>query len=103
MFARLKQRLRDFSKAPSGTRFQRQYRSRTVRSHPLRSLLFLVCGALLIPLGIAMLILPGPGLIAILLGACLIAGESLLAAQWLDWLDFRASAIYARWRGRQRQ
>jgi Putative transmembrane protein (PGPGW) len=98
MFARLKQSFRDFKNTPSGTRFQRLYLARASRPPMLRTILSITAGALLILLGIAMLVLPGPGLVAILLGACLIAGESLLVARLFDRLDFRATALYASWR-----
>jgi hypothetical protein len=102
VFSRLKQSFRDFKNAPSGTRFQRQYEARAARPHWLRTSLSIAGGVLLIVLGIALLVLPGPGLVAILLGASLIAGESLLVARLFDRLDLHATAAYLRWRSRFR-
>lgn len=98
MFSNLRQQLQRFLAAPSGTRFRRQHHRRQLRPHLLRTLLAIGGGLLLIPLGVAMLVLPGPGLLVVLIGAGFIAGESLIVARLLDRLDFYASAGYARWR-----
>ncbi|MBS0569865.1 MAG: hypothetical protein JSS28_04615 [Proteobacteria bacterium] len=67
--------------------------------HVLRTVLAFGFGFVLLGAGLAMLVLPGPGLLTCLVGAALIAGESLLVARWLDWLDLRAERLWARWRG----
>jgi len=66
--------------------------------HALRTVLAVGSGLLLLGLGLVMLVLPGPGLFTGLVGAALIAGESLIVARWLDWLDLRAARAWARWR-----
>ena len=48
--------------------------------------------------GVVMLVMPGPGLLAMILGAALIAEESLIAARLLDRLDRFFTRQYARWR-----
>jgi drug/metabolite transporter (DMT)-like permease len=103
MLAGLWQRIRTFLAAPSGTRFRRWHRIRRQRPHALRSVAGIVGGLILIPLGVAMLVLPGPGLLVLLVAAALIAGESLAVARLLDRVDFRASASYTRWRDRYRR
>ena len=57
----------------------------------MRKLLTLVAAPALIVAGIVLLVLPGPGLLLILLGAGLIAEESLLAARLLDRIDLAIS------------
>lgn len=44
---------------------------------------------LLIAVGLFFLFIPGPGLLILLLGASLIAQESLLVARALDWTEIR--------------
>lgn len=98
MFGRLRTHFRAFFAARSGTRFRRQHRRRQARPHPLRTILAVVGGLLLLLIGTVMLVTPGPGLLVMSAGAALIAGESLLVARWLDRVDFCASAHWARWR-----
>lgn len=57
----------------------------------MRKLLPIVAALALIVAGIVLLVLPGPGLLLILLGAGLIAEESLLAARMLDRTDLANS------------
>jgi hypothetical protein len=49
-----------------------------------------------------MLVLPGPGILALLLGAVLVAEESLFAARLLDRADVWISRKYDAWRARRR-
>ena len=51
--------------------------------------------------GIVMIVLPGPGMLAIILGAALIAEESLFAARVLDRFDLWVTGLYKRWRARR--
>jgi len=51
-------------------------------------------------LGLAMLVLPGPGLLFAAIGAALIAGESRVAADVLDRLDLWLARLWARLRKR---
>ncbi len=66
--------------------------------HALRTVFAVGFGLLLLALGLIMLVLPGPGLLTGLVGAALIAGESLAIACWLDGLDRYAERVWARWR-----
>lgn len=97
MFDTLRRHWDAFRAEPAGTRFQRRYRRRAARpSGWLRKCGVLLAAAVLIVLGLAMLVLPGPGLLALLVGAALVAEESLLAARLLDRVDFAISRGFAR-------
>src|SRR5689334_6588749 len=68
-----------------GSRFREYYkRSRSGRHGGLRKALVIVAGGALTVAGIALLVLPGPGIVTIALGGALIAKESWLAATALD-------------------
>lgn len=100
MFEALQRHWRLFRDEPVGKRFQRRYRRRTERpSGWLRKVGVLIAATGLIIAGLAMLVLPGPGLLALLLAAVLIAEESLLAARALDRADL---AIHRRLARRRR-
>jgi|SRR5579883_2462930 len=101
MFDRLRTHSHAFLASRSGTRFRRQHRRRQARPHVVHTILAWCGGVLLILAGIAMLVLPGPGLLVMVIGAGLIAGESLFVARFLDRFDFYASACYKRWRQRR--
>jgi len=97
MFEGLQRHWRAFRDAPAGTRFQRRYRRRL--EHPsgwLRKVLVMLAAAGLVVLGLAMLVLPGPGLLALLVAAAPIAEESLLVARLLDRIDFAISRRLAK-------
>ena len=85
MFDTFRQRWREFRTDPPGQRFQNRYwRRNTRRSSVWRKLLVIVAGSVVIAIGIVMLVLPGPGSLVIVLGAALIAEESLWASRLLD-------------------
>ena len=56
----------------------------------------LTLGVVAMLVGTAMLVLPGPGLLVILLGAFLIGEESLVASRQLDRIDLWCSRRLAR-------
>jgi hypothetical protein len=64
-------------------------------------------GALLIAGGIVLLFIPGPGLLAMLFGVALVAGESRRLATRMDRLELRARnaglALRRRWRRLRRR
>ena len=91
MFDTLRQRYRAFRIDPAGERFQHRYRRLASRGGAVRKLLIIVAALALIVVGIALLVLPGPGLLLILLGAALIAEESLVAARMLGRIDLAIS------------
>jgi hypothetical protein len=100
MVARIRQRVRRFLAAPRGTRF-RAYHERLRRHASVwRTLLFAGIGLIVLALGLAMLVLPGPGLLFAAIGAALIAGESRVAADVLDRLDLWLARLWTRLRKR---
>jgi len=98
VFVYLKQRWRRFLAAPSGTRFQAHYRRQHAHRGLVRTMVAIGAGLLLIALGIVLLVLPGPGLLIGAIGAALLAGESLLVARALDWIDRQATRLWRRLR-----
>jgi hypothetical protein len=101
MFAALKRRMRRFAAAPSGTRFRAHY-ERVKKAHPsaLRTMLAIGVGMILLAAGLAMLVLPGPGILVGTIGAALLAGESLFMARLLDRIDLWLTGLWHRWRRR---
>jgi len=102
MFESLKQRMHRFLAEPSGRRFRARYARRRSQDGPLQRALAIGAGLILIAGGIVLLVLPGPGLLGIALGAVLIAGQSKWAAVLLDRVDLFVSRRRARWRARGR-
>ena len=96
----MKRRLRKFTAAPRGQRFRAYYDRRRQQPHPVRTLLLIGLGFLLLALGLVMLVLPGPGVLVGFAGAALIAGESKPAARVLDRIDLFLSRTWARIRRR---
>ena len=94
-----RRRWQRFRAAPRGARFRAHNARMRGGRHALRTVLAVGCGLLLVAAGLAMLVLPGPGLLTGLVGAALIAGESQVVARWLDGLDLYAARAWKRWRG----
>jgi hypothetical protein len=93
---------KQFTEIPSGQRFISRYRAR--RGQPgglLRKGLIIGAGLLLMLAGLVMIVLPGPGLLTMIIGAAFVAEESQLAARVLDRIDRWASRILQRWRARR--
>lgn len=100
MFERLRSHWRQFRADPPGHRFvlrHARHRDRT-RSAWHRAFV-MTLGVVAMLVGTAMLVLPGPGLLVILLGAFLVGEESLVASRLLDRIDLWFSRRFAR--GRQ--
>jgi len=95
----LREQWRHFVARPSGRRFQMRYRQRReTPSGTWRKILLMGLGTGFVLLGIVMLVLPGPGLLAIIIGAALIAQESLVASRVLDRIDLWLARLLQRWR-----
>ena len=93
-----------FKATPIGGRFQMRHRMRRVHgSGAARKVLISGLGLLIVLAGIVMIVLPGPGMLAIVMGAALIAEESLFAARMLDRIDLWVTGLYQRWRTRRAQ
>ncbi len=89
--------LSEFRRYPPGERFQARFHRREGRrSGPTMRLLLMTGGILLALVGVLMLAMPGPGLLAFLIGVSVVAQESLTAARMLDWLELRIRAVGCR-------
>ena len=84
-----------------GSRFQEQYeRNRREQKSPIGRVLRIGAGVALIPIGLFFLVVPGPGLLIIGMGAVLIAREFGFAARLLDALELRGRNVW-RWMRRR--
>ena len=81
---------RDLRAAPAGERFQRRYAVNRLKGRRgwIRAASILA-GARLIAVGLFMLLAPGPGILVLILGAALVAGESQPMARFLDRAEVR--------------
>ena len=86
----------DFSGGTPGERFTDRYRKARAARHPLAKPFSLAGGVALVLLGAVMIVTPGPGLLLILLGAALIAGESHRLARYFDRLELALRARLGR-------
>lgn len=99
MFGSMKARWRTFVAVPRGKRFAAHHtRAHRPDAPKWMRIATLTLGFVLLVLGIVMIVLPGPGLLAIIAGGVLIAEESSTAARVLDRLDLAAARAGARWR-----
>ena len=87
-FGRLKRQWRVLAASRPGNRFQQRYaRRQQTRRSRYSGPLTIAAGVLIALFGLVMLPAPGPGMIVVLIGASLIAGESRIAARALDWIE----------------
>lgn len=95
MLTRLKKYWASLRNGQAGSRFQEQYeKERKKQKSTAGRVLRIIAGALLIPVGLFFLAVPGPGLVIIALGALLIAREFLFAATVLDWMEVRGRRVF---------
>ena len=95
MLTRLKKYWQSVENGRPGSRFQEQYeKERKKHKSPAGRVLRIAAGALLIPVGLFFLAVPGPGLVIIALGAVLIAREFRFAAIILDWIEVRGRQVF---------
>lgn len=82
---------------PPGKRFQERYyyrkKKRKNRSQ-LEKIFLIVLGVAIIFVGMFLWFVPGPGWLTIFVGAAIIAGESLVVARFLDWVEIRLRKIF---------
>lgn len=97
MFKEIAEHWDHFRHYQPGERFERYYRSRheTKRSTTKKALL-IGLGILVMAAGVIFLAIPGPGLLVMLVGAALIARESLFVSRLFDRLEPRLWKL-ARW------
>jgi len=89
MLEPFRQQWRCFRDDRPGQRFQNHLQRVQRHSGPLR-ILSLALGVVLLAGGVVLLFIPGPGLLLILFGAALFAGESQRLARLLDRAEPRA-------------
>jgi len=103
MFESIKAGWREFADQLPGDRFQQRYRrSRNphVRRGTIRRIVALAIGTMLVAIGLMMLVLPGPGVLVIIIGLGFFAEESLWLAKWLDAWELWLRRAWARFRKR---
>lgn len=101
MFDEMKATWRAFREADPGERFLR-YHERLKEQGGKGRVVRMLLGVLLVAAGVAMLVLPGPGILGLLFGVALVAGDSERLAKALDRLEVRARRVANRARHRWR-
>lgn len=86
---------RTFWRDPAGKRFRNRY-DRTRNYGPLRRALVLGGGGLLVVVGVIFMPLPGPGILIVLAGGALMAGQSLTVARALDAAEVKVRGLFRR-------
>jgi hypothetical protein len=90
---------RELKQGEPGSRFERLYhRRQEKRRRAWEKPVLLILAAVMVAAGVVMLVVPGPGLLALLVGAAMIAHESLLGARALDWAELKLRPPYERCR-----
>ena len=85
MFGKLERQWQDLMRAKPGERFRNRYYGRKKeRPSPLVKCVYVVLGILLVLAGIVLLPAPGPGMLVVLVGAAMLARESLVVARACD-------------------
>jgi uncharacterized protein (TIGR02611 family) len=95
MLKRLKEYWGSLKHGRPGSRFEEQYeKEHRKKKSPVGRALRIAAGAILMPIGLFFLAVPGPGLLIIGLGAVLIAREFRFAAGVLDWIEVRGRQVH---------
>ena len=103
VFESLRDGWRKLVQQEPGLRFEQRYHGCRRPSLPrgtLRRIIMLTIGVMLTVVGILMLVLPGPGLLVMVIGLGILAEESLILARWLDRLELWLSGLWRRIRRR---
>jgi hypothetical protein len=96
MLETIKRSWQRFKADQPGQRFQQQFKRRhEVARTSLQKALVGGSGVLLTGVGIFLFFLPGPGVLFVLLGAVLIAQQSVTVARGLDWTEIRLRKLLA--------
>ena len=100
MFDGLKKEWRILRENPPGSRFQARHRYRKFesRSPAWKKILVIALGFALIPVGMALWFLPGPGWLTILAGLALLAGYWESTSRFLDRTEIWLRSVIARFR-----
>lgn len=102
MFESIKAGWREFAAQTPGHRFQKRYRRSRNPDFPrgtVRRIVALTIGIVLILAGLVMLVIPGPGLLAMIIGLGFFAEESLWLAKLLDAMELWLRRTWTRLRG----
>jgi hypothetical protein len=93
MLASLKDSWKKLLKAPPGKRFEERYRARQATPRSPVRVLKVGAGVVLIVAGLALLLIPGPGSVVIVLGIALVGEESKNVARALDRMEVKLRAV----------
>jgi len=98
LFEQLKKEWKIIRETPPGRRFQRRYEYRRYSSSSSAGwdLFKFILGIILIPLGMLLWFLPGPGWLVIFVGLALLAGRSGYLSGLLDRVDAGVRKIFSR-------
>ena len=89
MIEALKKNWGELSKSPPGRRFQNRHRRQAGRGTGWARSLKLAAAIALLVAGAVLLLIPGPGSVLILIGAALLAEESMIVARFMDRAEMR--------------
>jgi hypothetical protein len=98
MGSRIQQQWREFIQGKPGQRFQARYRrGKKLRKSESLFHRFLKPGIalILLTIGIAFFVLPGPGIPLLLVGGALLADQSLRVAKFFDYAEVRIRQVAA--------
>lgn len=100
MFEDLKKDWRILRENPPGRRFQARYRYRTIDAPPSAAgrTARIAIGVALLPVGVFLWFVPGPGWLTIFVGLGLLAGESRRLSRFLDGVELGIRGIIRRLR-----
>jgi cytochrome c-type biogenesis protein CcmH/NrfG len=102
LLQRLKDNWHELARDKPGHRFQNRYRQRKKQGSNRGRFVKLAIAIALLIVGAVLLVIPGPGSVLIVLGAALLAEQSLTVARWFDrseiWLRKLAAHLRRRWR-----
>lgn len=104
MFKSLQRSWRHFRDAEPGARFMVHYREHQAGSRSqFATVAYVVLGAAMIVVGVVGLVVPGPGILGIALGAAIMAQESETASKALDHFElwiWKWVTAFKRWWGK---
>lgn len=104
MFDSIKAGWREFAAQTPGDRFQQRYRrsrNPAVSRGTIRRIIALTIGTALVAIGLMMLVLPGPGLLVMIIGLGFFAEESLWLAKVLDACEVWLRRTWQRFQSRR--
>lgn len=95
MLEKLRENWRQFKASEPGCRFQDRYdRQHEQGASPVRRVVTVAAGVALAAAGLVMMVAPGPGVAALVLGVGLIAGASRRVARFLDRAEVGLRRVY---------